>query len=162
MGMLCVRTRGRKLKVYVETSVISAYHRATASISRNTRLFFKKVKAEKLELFTSVVTLEELDRTPSKVKRQLLALVDEYGMKILARTDSAINLARIYVERGMIPGKFKPDAEHIAIASVNSIDVIVSWNLEHIVKLKTKLMVKQINKEQGYAVPDIVRPDEVL
>lgn len=113
-------------------------------------------------MFTSVVTLEELDRAPREAKGELLALVEEYGMRILARTDPAINLARIYVERGMVPARFKPDAEHIAIASINGVDVIVSWNLEHIVKLKTKLMVKEINREQGYPIPDIVRPDEVL
>lgn len=125
-------------------------------------MFFKKAQAEKFELFTSVVTLEEMDRTTSEVRRELLALVEEYRMRVLARTDPASNLARIYIERGMIPTKFKPDAEHIAIASISGVDVVVSWNLEHIVKLKTKLMVKEINREQGHPVPDIVRPDEVL
>jgi len=40
-------------------------------------------------------------------------------------------------------------------------DVLVSWNLAHIVKFKTKKMVRVINEELGYPVPEIVRPDEV-
>jgi len=38
---------------------------------------------------------------------------------------------------------------------------LVSWNLAHIVKLKTKRMVRIINEELGYQVLEIVRPDEV-
>jgi len=38
----------------------------------------------------------------------------------------------------------------IAVSVVNELDVIVSWNFEHIVKLKTKLFVNGINKMEGY------------
>jgi len=39
---------------------------------------------------------------------------------------------------------------------------LTSWNLRHIVNLRTKTMVKNINAEKGYITPDIVRPDEVF
>jgi hypothetical protein len=60
------------------------------------------------------------------------------------------------------PRKVTLDAQHIATCTVNSIEVLVSWNLRHIVNLRTKLIVKEINTEMGYFTPNIVRPDEVM
>ena len=54
------------------------------------------------------------------------------------------------------------DAHHIAIASVNGIDAILSWNFEHIVKLKTKREVVGINMFMGYGPIDIYSPLEVV
>jgi hypothetical protein len=76
-------------------------------------------------------------------------------------TVKAMDLAGEYVKRGVIPARYRTDAEHIAVASVFGFDVLTSWNLSHIVKLKTKRLVKVINEEFGYPVPEIVRPDEV-
>jgi hypothetical protein len=55
-------------------------------------------------------------------------------------------LAEVYVNEGIIPKKYSNDALHIAIATIYKMDAIVSWNLTHIVKFKTKFQVKNINK----------------
>jgi hypothetical protein len=77
-------------------------------------------------------------------------------------TDEADQLAQEYIEKRVIPAKVRADAEHIAACSVNGIGVLTSWNLRHIVNLRTKMMVKSINAEKGYITPDILRPDEVF
>jgi hypothetical protein len=76
-------------------------------------------------------------------------------------TNEAMDLASEYVKRGVIPARYHPDAEHIAVASVFGFDVLTSWNLSHIVRLKTKRLVRIINEEFSYPVPEIVRPDEI-
>jgi len=48
------------------------------------------------------------------------------------------------------------DAVHIAVTTVNSLDILVSWNFEHIVKLKTKREVNAINVLLGYNQIEIV------
>ncbi|MBI4870567.1 MAG: PIN domain nuclease, partial [Candidatus Riflebacteria bacterium] len=70
-------------------------------------------------------------------------------------------LAEFYVLQGPIPRKYVDDATHVAIAVVNRLDAIVSWNCEHLVKLKTKREVNALNKLNGYAEIDIVTPEEV-
>lgn len=60
-----------------------------------------------------------------------------------------------------MPEKFINDALHIAIATVNGIDTVVSWNLEHIVKLKTIVEVNKINLKNGYKQIFIVTPEEI-
>ena len=59
-------------------------------------------------------------------------------------------------------GKYEDDAFHIALASVNNLDVIVSWNFQHIVKLKTKREVNAINALLGYKAVEIYSPWEVV
>ena len=75
--------------------------------------------------------------------------------------EEASKLAKIYVSGGIIPERFLNDALHIAIASVNGIDTVVSWNLEHIVKIKTMIGVNKINLDRGYKQIFIVTPEEV-
>jgi hypothetical protein len=40
-------------------------------------------------------------------------------------------------------------------------EVLVSWNMEHIVKLKTIVGVNKINKQEGYSLILINTPEEV-
>jgi len=45
---------------------------------------------------------------------------------------------------------------------VNNLDVLISWNFSHIVKLKTKMRVVGINRMLGYKEIEIVSPWEVV
>ena len=90
-----------------------------------------------------------------------MKVIETFDIKVVSRTVEARDLAEEYIKRGVIPARYRPDAEHIAVASVSDFNVLTSWNLTHIVKLKTKRMVRIINEELSYPVPEIVRPDEV-
>ncbi|HLG31083.1 MAG TPA: hypothetical protein VI387_12805 [Candidatus Brocadiales bacterium] len=74
----------------------------------------------------------------------------------------SVELAERYVKEGIIPEKYRSDALHIAVSVINGIDVIVSWNFEHIVKLKTRVMVDGVNKLLGYHEIEICSPEEVV
>lgn len=71
-------------------------------------------------------------------------------------------LAAEYIKRGIIPDKYEDDAFHIAVASVNDLDAIISWNFKHIVKLKTKKEVAGTNLLLGYKELEIYSPMEVI
>ena len=67
-----------------------------------------------------------------------------------------------YVDAKIIPTKYLRDAQHVAIAVVRETDVVVSWNLEHIVKVKTRREVNAINQLRGYHAIELATPEEVL
>ena len=71
-------------------------------------------------------------------------------------------LAEKYIDEGVIPVRHRDDALHIAIATVNNFDVIVSWNFEHMVKTKTRREVQGVNTLMGYRFIDIATPTEVI
>lgn len=150
------------LRVYVENSVISAYYYAEEWMIQVTRQFFEHAKATDSLLYASDVTIAELEKSPEEMRETLLRLIEDRRIMLLARTKESGELAKEYVRRGVIPERYLPDAEHIAIASVHALDALVSWNLAHIVRLRTKRIVKEINKERDYSTPEILRPDEVL
>jgi hypothetical protein len=63
---------------------------------------------------------------------------------------------------GIIPQKYRTDGLHIAIATVNDLDMIISMNFQHIVKRKTIKMTGNINTLKGYHAIDIYSPMEVV
>lgn len=83
------------------------------------------------------------------------------GFKILPVTDEALALSAIYVQHGVIPGKYAADAEHVAIAVVNDINYFASWNYKHLVKVATRREINLINALNGYGPIEIVTPPEL-
>lgn len=62
----------------------------------------------------------------------------------------------------MIPGRMRADAQHIAIATVARVDVLVSWNFKHIVNLQRIYGYNSVNLRQGFPMIEIRTPREVL
>lgn len=74
----------------------------------------------------------------------------------------ARELADAYIAHGVVgPGSFV-DALHVALATVSSVDVLVSWNFKHIVNLGRIRLFNAVNLEQGYGLIEIRTPKEVL
>lgn len=58
--------------------------------------------------------------------------------EILEITDETISLAEIYQNRKVLTLKFFDDVLHIAIATIGKVDILVGWNLKHIVHFDKK------------------------
>ena len=58
--------------------------------------------------------------------------------------------------------KFFEDALHIAIATINKVDVLVSWNFKHIVNINRIRLYNSVNLKSGYSMIDIRSPREIL
>lgn len=153
----------KKLSLYLDTSVLNFFF-ATDSPEEQavTKKLFDEIKQGNYEAVISATVLEEISRAPETKKKELLALVKEYSLTPLAVDEETEMLAGLYIKNGLIPARFELDAIHIAIAIVNNLDAVVSWNFEHIVKLRTKLGVNGISKIQGYKEIEIYSPREVI
>ena len=122
---------------------------------------FDLIKGGELKGFVSQAVVDELRATNDIERRgSLLELIR--GLTILVVDKETDDLAQKYISESVFPKKRKMDALHVAVASVNEIDYILSWNFEHIVRAKTKEMVEGINTLLGYATPRIVVPEEVV
>ena len=150
----------KKESLYLDTSVPNAYYdKRDKAIHKETVYFFEK-KLRDYEVYISEVIMTELYRTKSVSRRtQLLTLVE--GITILPKTEAAEKLADLYVSKRIIPLKYRLDAVHIAIATLKGIDILVSWNFEHMVKYKTRKMVTEVNILKGHKPIDIISPQEL-
>ena len=95
-------------------------------------------------------------------KGKLLRTIQKYQPKELPRSEEVYFLAEKYLGAKIIPRRFEEDAVHIAYAVVNDLDALISWNMRHIVKLKTRWGVNSINKIEGYKEIELVSPEEVI
>ena len=59
-----------------------------------------------------------------------------------------------------IPASCPEDALHIA--TVNGLDLIVTWNFSHINNPFTRMLIRQVVENSGYECPEICSPDELL
>jgi hypothetical protein len=61
-----------------------------------------------------------------------------------------------------VPDAFAEDALHIAFAITHEIDFLLSWNFKHIVRRKTKDVVRMVTGISGYRDLEIFTPPELL
>ena len=71
-------------------------------------------------------------------------------------------MARKYIENKVISNHSLVDAEHIAIATVERVDIIVSWNFKHIVNIRMIRGYNFVNLKEGYSMIEIRTPREVI
>lgn len=153
----------KKEKLHLDTSVLNFFYAEDAPEKMKvTKKFFKEVKKGTFQTFISEIVIREINDASEPKRTKLKDLVDNYKLKILSLTPECIKLADRYVEAKVIPKRFRDDATHIAIAVLNTIDILVSWNLEHMVKVKTIREVNKISEGFGYKEIDIRIPEEVL
>jgi predicted nucleic acid-binding protein len=150
-------------KFFFETTLFNAYH-STQSMTKQqyTWQFFQTIAEGKYMPYTSTAVIDELKRAPKDLYEKMRALVDQFDMDILQITEEVRRMANRYISKGIIPEKYRDDALHIAVATVNNLDAVVSYNFEHIAKLKTINRVALVNLEERYKVIGLPTPEEVI
>jgi len=148
-----------KYKVYIDTSVIGGYY--DDEFSEITRLFFERIKKKELMIHLSEISRLELLPAPKQVK-EVVYLIPEDCLINLEFTEDAQDLANHYIKEKILGKASLNDAYHIAIATVNRLDVLVSWNFKHIVNLNRIHLINAVNLKLGYPILEIRSPMEVI
>jgi len=148
-----------KLRTYIDTSVIGGCLDEEFK-EDSVKLFDEFTKGFKT-LIISDVLLFEFDGASEKVK-SILKNVPIDNVEYVSLTEESIALANAYIEQGAVAKKSLSDARHIAIATVERVDVLVSWNFKHIVNINRIHLFNSVNLKLGYSVLDIRSPKEVL
>ncbi len=152
----------KKLRLYFDTSIFNFAFADDAPHEKEVTLrLIAEIKKGKYEVYISVVVLREIKEAGKKKANQLMGLINDLQPFELEFDKECYELASEYIKRGIIPKKYEDDAFHIAVASVNDIDAVISWNFKHIVKLKTKKEVVGTNLLMGYKEIEIYSPLEV-
>ena len=149
-------------KIYLETTMFNFYIDTNRDAHIDTVRLFKEIAAGKYEAYTSTYVTNELEAATEPKRSEMMKLISDYDIAVLAPNEEAAELAQKYIESGIIPEKYQADALHIAIASVNNLDMIISMNFQHIVKRKTKLATGSVNLLNGYRSIEILSPMEVI
>lgn len=153
-----------KPKVYVETTIPS-YLTARASpdvVTQHRRLATQawwQTERAKYDLFTSQIVLQEAQvGDPEAARRRMSALQD---LPLLDLTAEVEMLAAKIIGPGMIPKEYPEDAAHVAVATINGLDYLLTWNLSHIANATLRNKFERLIRSQGYEVPIICTPEEL-
>jgi len=149
----------KKLRIYLETSVIGDFDAATER-GAMTREFFRLMKAhaDEYELIVSPMLLEEIDAAPVEKQTGLLSILRSLDYLEVPIQDEANKLAKQYIAARVLNKKHINDLTHVAYAVLNRCDYIVSWNMKHIVRAKTMSGVQAFNRSNNYHSPNFVTP----
>ena len=152
-------------KVYVETSVVSYF---VGEISKNiiiaghqasTKDFWGKLNIEIEPIISALVIKEASQGDKEKAESRIKAIE---GFTVIDISIQAEDLADLLLEKNGIPKEFPEDALHIAIAAVEKVDFIATWNFKHINNPFTKNKIKQIIEDAGFSCPVLASPEELL
>jgi hypothetical protein len=71
-------------------------------------------------------------------------------------------LGKALVEEGPIPAGAEIDAYHIAVAAVNGMDYLLTWNCKHIANAVMRPKVEEVCRNYGFEPPTICTPLELM
>ncbi|HEX7365914.1 MAG TPA: PIN domain protein [Pelobium sp.] len=105
------------------------------------------------------MTHDELLNAPEKVKSFVKEL-NAKNTELLTITDEAIDLATEYISEKVAGQTSYSDFLHIALATINQADFLISWNFKHIVNIQRIRGYNSINIKNGYKKLEIRSPRE--
>lgn len=151
-------------RLYLETSVWNFLLADDAPEKQAaTREFFELLSRRSWQILISALVTEEILNTPDESHRKrLLEAVRQRRPRTLPLTQEAQELAEKYILQGTLSRRHGVDAKHAAVAVVGRCDVILSWNLRHLVKVKTRREINAANLLNGYKMIEIATPEEML
>jgi hypothetical protein len=80
----------------------------------------------------------------------------------LASSAEVDALSLALIKRHALPAIAEMDAFHVAIAAVNGIEYLLTWNCAHIANALTRPKIEATCRALGYEPPIICTPQELL
>jgi predicted nucleic acid-binding protein len=153
-----------KPRIYVETTIPSAYHTMRtdpAMLKRRmeTRQWWETAVSTS-ELVTSPAVIRELAQGRSDQVLRRMSLIRE--LPLLVPDEEVDQTVAVYVQHRIMPRDPQGDAMHLALASYFECDVLVTWNFHHLVNPNKLNRIRRLNEELGLSVPRILTPLDLL
>lgn len=126
-----------------------------------TEPLFERIKNSEFEIIHSNVTDEELENAPERIKATTKLLPKNSTEFVKSDVETA-NLAKRYIEEGVVGATSYADCLHIALATKHNVNILVSWNFKHIVNVVRIVGYNSVNLTEGYKTIDIRSPRELM
>lgn len=155
----------RKLKLYLDTSVISHVEATHKPIEESvTRRFFEVVRerGDEFEMVISPVGVLELENSAADLRSRFFDFLATLDYNLLPENVEADQLAGIYRQEGVLAAHNIRDLTHMAYAVVARCDYIISWNMKHLVNVRTISRINAVNEMHNYHSINIVTPAHII
>ena len=146
-------------KIYIDTSIVGGFF--DNEFATETQALFERLRNREVIFVLSEVLKKELLNAPPKV-RDLLQQYEDDCFEHVELTREAELLANCYITEKVVGPTSIDDCQHIAIATINKVDVLASWNFKHIVNLNRIKGYNSVNMKMGYITLEIRNPKELI
>jgi predicted nucleic acid-binding protein len=146
-------------RIYIDTSIVGGFF--DKEFEMETKALFERMKNKEIIFVISSILEQELVNAPTQV-RELLSKYSADCFEHVILTQDAIELANCYIAEKIVGKTCVEDCQHIAIATLNKVDILASWNFKHIVNLDRIKGYNSVNMKKGYAVIEIRNPKELI
>jgi predicted nucleic acid-binding protein len=146
-------------RIYIDTSVFGGYF--DKEFENETKPFFERILEKRIKIIVSEILELELYRAPVYIQD----FYESFPITLIERvelTDEARVLSEKYISENVVGKTSRADCQHIALATINKADVLVSWNFKHIVNLEKIRGYNSINFREGYQMTEIRTPKEIF
>ena len=123
---------------------------------------WKQIQTGRYKACISEMVLQELSNCYEGKRQYLLEKIADIYFEFYEIGNEVNELAQKYIQAGAFTDKHLEDALHVACASVNTCNAVVSWNFKHIVKLTAMLLVNGVNRQEGYMELEILSPEVIV
>ena len=149
----------KKQRIYIDTSVFGGYF--DSEFDTFTKPLFERINKGEFIILYSTVTQDELENAPDRVQNLVKNLKVEQT-EFIEETDEAVELASAYISEKVVGQTSFADCLHIALATINRADLLVSWNFKHIVNIERIRGYNSVNIKNGYKQLEIRSPRELM
>ena len=148
-----------KQRIYIDTSIVGGYF--DEEFNEATIQLFERFENGELIFVVSDLLDLELINAPERVRNLLLQYsADKFERVELS--EEAIELSEKYISEKVVGKTSKEDCRHIAVATINKVDVLASWNFKHIVNLERIKGYNSVNLRLGYSIIEIRSPKDLI
>jgi hypothetical protein len=154
-----------KPSVYIETTIVSYLTaRPTRDVIRRSHQLLTKewwtTHRDRFDLHTSALVLQEASAgDPSAAVERQQALEH---IALLPLSVPTIALAERIADELTLPRRARADALHVAIAAVNGISFLLTWNCRHLANAFLADRIEQVCEGHGILAPRIVTPEQLM
>lgn len=146
-------------RFYIDTSVIGGIF--DSEFEEHSTILMEKVKLGQIIAVISEVTESEIMRARKEIQDFYTSLPKEHVEFVEISKDSVF-LADNYIMEKVVGKTSRNDCLHIGLATVNRVDILVSWNFKHIVNIYRIRGYNAVNLKHGYPTIEIRSPKEIV
>ena len=148
-----------KQRIYIDTSIVGGYF--DDDFKEATFKLFERLDKNEVVFVVSDLLDLELINAPQQVREHLLKYPTDKFLRV-ELTEEAIKLADNYIQEKVVGKTSLEDCRHIALATINKVDVLASWNFKHIVNLDRIKGYNSVNLKLGYSMIEIRSPNDLV
>ncbi len=146
-------------RIYIDTSIVGGFY--DVEFEKETKLLFEKLANKEIIFVVSDLLDLELRNAPEKVRNLLFNYPNDCFQRVEI-TEECEQLANEYINEKVVGKTSYEDCLHIAIATINNVDVLASWNFKHIVNLQRIKGYNSVNIKYGYNLLEIRNPKDLI